>query len=144
MKTFSTQENKNYTILQIYGVCFFRQLESGSIEIHSPELNEQLSLSTADLRFADYLINHVKEYVEKGEQEAGKFRYNRHVDTSYSLSVYISCIWVLSSYFQKCILCTLQRSGWYIVRLVRIGWTCLCAPHAFFRSWKQEGVCRFK
>ncbi|XP_020609243.1 late secretory pathway protein AVL9 homolog isoform X1 [Orbicella faveolata] len=46
-------------------------LESGSIEIHSPELNEQLSLSTADLRFADYLINHVKEYVEKGEQEAG-------------------------------------------------------------------------
>lgn len=46
-------------------------LESGSIEIHSPELNEELSLSTADLRFADYLINHVKEYVDKGEQEAG-------------------------------------------------------------------------
>ena len=66
---------------------FFRQLESGSIEIHSPELNEELSLSSADLRFADYLINHVKEYVDKGEQEAGKFRYNRHADASYSLSV---------------------------------------------------------
>ncbi|KAJ7369780.1 late secretory pathway protein avl9 [Desmophyllum pertusum] len=46
-------------------------LESGTIEIHNPELNEQLSLSTADLRFADYLIHHVNDYVEKGEQEAG-------------------------------------------------------------------------
>ena len=82
-------------------VCFFRQLESGSIEIHSPELNEELSLSTADLRFADYLINHVNEYVEKGEQEAGKFRYKRYAYASYSLSVYISCIWVLGIYFQN-------------------------------------------
>ncbi|KAL9966000.1 hypothetical protein ACROYT_G024005 [Oculina patagonica] len=46
-------------------------LESGSMEIHNPDLNEQLSLSTADLRFADYLIHHVNDYVEKGEQEAG-------------------------------------------------------------------------
>ena len=65
---------KNYSMMQIYRVCFFRQLENGSIEIHSPDLNEALSLSTADLRFADYLINHVKEYVEKGEQEAGKLQ----------------------------------------------------------------------
>jgi len=43
------------------------------VEIHDPELEEQLSLSTADLRFADYLIHHVNEYTEKGEQEAGRF-----------------------------------------------------------------------
>lgn len=46
-------------------------LESSKIEIHDPELNDQLSLSTADLRFADYLIHHVDDYTEKGEQEAG-------------------------------------------------------------------------
>ncbi|XP_073235603.1 late secretory pathway protein AVL9 homolog isoform X2 [Porites lutea] len=46
-------------------------LESGAVEINDPELNEQLSLSTADLRFADYVIQHVNDYVEKGEQEAG-------------------------------------------------------------------------
>lgn len=46
-------------------------LESSTIEIHDPELNEQLSLSTADLRFADYLIHHVDDYAEKGQQEAG-------------------------------------------------------------------------
>ncbi|CAH3175904.1 unnamed protein product [Porites evermanni] len=46
-------------------------LESGAVEINDLELNEQLSLSTADLRFADYVIQHVNEYVEKGEQEAG-------------------------------------------------------------------------
>lgn len=46
-------------------------LESGAVEIHDPELNEQLSLSMADLRFADYLIHHVNDYVERGEQEAG-------------------------------------------------------------------------
>lgn len=50
---------------------FCCQLESGSIEIHNPEVNEQVSLSTADLRFADYLIHHVDDYAEKGEQEAG-------------------------------------------------------------------------
>ena len=43
-----------------------------TVEIHDPELNDQLSLSTADLRFADYLIHHVNDYVEKGEQEAGE------------------------------------------------------------------------
>lgn len=43
------------------------------MEIHDPELEVQLSLSTADLRFADYLIHHVNEYTEKGEQEAGWF-----------------------------------------------------------------------
>lgn len=42
------------------------------MEIYDPELNEQLSLSTADLRFADYLIHHVNDYVEKGEQDAGQ------------------------------------------------------------------------
>lgn len=57
----------------MYRVYLSWQLESGSMEIHNPELNEQLSLSTADLRFADYVINHVKEYIEKGEQEAGQF-----------------------------------------------------------------------
>jgi len=46
-------------------------LQNGTVEIHDPELEEQLSLSTADLRFADYLIHHVNEYTEKGEQEAG-------------------------------------------------------------------------
>jgi len=46
-------------------------LQSSTVEIHDPELNEQLSLSTADLRFADYLIHHVNDYVEKGEQAAG-------------------------------------------------------------------------
>lgn len=45
--------------------------ESGAVEINDPQLNEQLSLSTADLRFADYIIQHVNDYVEKGEQEAG-------------------------------------------------------------------------
>ena len=51
----------------------FYQLQNGTVEIHDPELEEQLSLSTADLRFADYLIHHVNEYTEKGEQEAGWF-----------------------------------------------------------------------
>ncbi|XP_068741613.1 late secretory pathway protein AVL9 homolog [Montipora capricornis] len=46
-------------------------LQNGAVEIHDPQLDEQLSLSTADLRFADYLIHHVNDYVEKGEQEAG-------------------------------------------------------------------------
>lgn len=40
--------------------------------MNDPQLNEQLSLSTADLRFADYIIQHVNDYVEKGEQEAGQ------------------------------------------------------------------------
>lgn len=51
----------------------FYQLQNGTVEIHDPELEEQLTLSTADLRFADYLIHHVNEYTEKGEQEAGWF-----------------------------------------------------------------------
>lgn len=54
-----------------YHIFLFRQLQSSTVEIHDPELTEQLSLSTADLRFADYLIHHVNDYVEKGEQAAG-------------------------------------------------------------------------
>ncbi|CAH3175906.1 unnamed protein product, partial [Porites evermanni] len=34
------------------------------VEINDPELNEQLSLSTADLRFADYVIQHPLELLE--------------------------------------------------------------------------------
>ena len=67
----------NVVTLAVVRVCLnsfslsFLQLESGSVEIHDPELDEQLSLSTADLRFADYLIHHVNDYVERGEHEAG-------------------------------------------------------------------------
>ena len=63
---------KNENCKYAYRVCSFWQLESGTVEIYDPELNEQLSLSTADLRFADYLIHHVNDYVEKGEQDAGQ------------------------------------------------------------------------
>ena len=106
--------------MQIYKVCFFLQLESGSIEIHRPELNEQLSLSTADLRFADYLINHVKEYVEKGEQEAGKFMELVITDMQ---TLHSPCPFMILAHgpsartFKNCILCTLLR----VIRLVRIG-----------------------
>ncbi|CAJ1081696.1 late secretory pathway protein AVL9 homolog [Xyrichtys novacula] len=36
-------------------------VEEGSIQIQDPELRRMLSLTTADLRFADYLVKHVTE-----------------------------------------------------------------------------------
>ncbi|KAK2564980.1 Late secretory pathway protein AVL9-like protein [Acropora cervicornis] len=68
-----TAESSEEMSVNIFGfpLAIFTKLQNGTVEIHDPELEEQLSLSTADLRFADYLIHHVNEYTEKGEQEAG-------------------------------------------------------------------------
>ena len=40
------------------------QVDEARIQIHDPELRKLLSLSTADLRFADYLVKHVTENKE--------------------------------------------------------------------------------
>lgn len=40
------------------------QVDEARIQIHDPELRKMLSLSTADLRFADYLVKHVTENKE--------------------------------------------------------------------------------
>ena len=37
------------------------QVEEARIQIQDPELRRLLSLTTADLRFADYLVKHVTE-----------------------------------------------------------------------------------
>ncbi len=37
------------------------QVEEASVQIQDPELRKILSLTTADLRFADYLVKHVTE-----------------------------------------------------------------------------------
>lgn len=37
------------------------QVEEANIHIQDPELRKVLSLTTADLRFADYLVKHVTE-----------------------------------------------------------------------------------
>lgn len=39
----------------------FLQVEEAAIQIQDPELRKILSLTTADLRFADYLVKHVTE-----------------------------------------------------------------------------------
>lgn len=41
-------------------MCVF-QVEEARVQIHDPELRKILSLTTADLRFADYLVKHVTE-----------------------------------------------------------------------------------
>lgn len=40
------------------------QVDEARIQIHDPELRKMLYLSTADLRFADYLVKHVTENKE--------------------------------------------------------------------------------
>ncbi|MBN3298098.1 AVL9 protein, partial [Amia calva] len=42
-------------------VCLVFQVEEGRIHVQDPELRKLLSLTTADLRFADYLVKHVTE-----------------------------------------------------------------------------------
>lgn len=37
------------------------QVEDAQIQIQDPELRKTLSLTTADLRFADYLVKHVTD-----------------------------------------------------------------------------------
>lgn len=37
------------------------QVDEASVQIQDPELRKVLSLTTADLRFADYLVKHVTE-----------------------------------------------------------------------------------
>ena len=51
----------------------FLQVNAGTIEIHDPELGKQLSLTTADLRFTDYLMQHVENYaVMEHDQNVGQ------------------------------------------------------------------------
>lgn len=38
-----------------------KQVEEAGIQIQDPELRKLLSLTTADLRFADYVVKHVTE-----------------------------------------------------------------------------------
>lgn len=42
-------------------MCFMLQVEEARIQIHDPELRKILNLTTADLRFADYVVKHVTE-----------------------------------------------------------------------------------
>lgn len=45
---------------------FLKVTEEGKIEIHDPDLRKQVNLTTADLRFADYLV---KATVTEGESD---------------------------------------------------------------------------
>lgn len=42
-------------------ILFVLQVEEAGVHIQDPELRKILSLTTADLRFADYLVKHVTE-----------------------------------------------------------------------------------
>ena len=50
------------------------QVNTGAIDIHDPELKQQLALSSADLRFTDYLLQHLANYAAlEDEQNVGKY-----------------------------------------------------------------------
>lgn len=55
-------------VLQLLSFNCFKfacvQVDEARIQIHDPELRKMLYLSTADLRFADYLVKHVTENKE--------------------------------------------------------------------------------
>lgn len=55
-------------VLQLVILICFKfasvQVDEARIQIHDPELRKMLYLSTADLRFADYLVKHVTENKE--------------------------------------------------------------------------------
>lgn len=42
-------------------LALFKQIEDAQVQIHDPELRKILNPTTADLRFADYLVKHVTE-----------------------------------------------------------------------------------
>lgn len=48
-----------YSLLLFIFLIF--EVEEAGIQIQDPELRKMLSLTTADLRFADYLVKHVTE-----------------------------------------------------------------------------------
>lgn len=53
-------QNHNFTSFLKKSLFFF-QVDEAAIQIQDPELRKILSLTTADLRFADYLVKHVTE-----------------------------------------------------------------------------------
>uniref|UniRef100_A0AAX7TUJ9 UDENN domain-containing protein n=1 Tax=Astatotilapia calliptera TaxID=8154 RepID=A0AAX7TUJ9_ASTCA len=54
---FRQQRHLSDAIVEVSPVC----VEEARIQIQDPELRKMLSLTTADLRFADYLVKHVTE-----------------------------------------------------------------------------------
>ncbi|POI24476.1 hypothetical protein CIB84_011774 [Bambusicola thoracicus] len=50
-----------FTKITFYLWNYFKQIEDAHVQIHDPELRKILNPTTADLRFADYLVKHVTE-----------------------------------------------------------------------------------
>lgn len=47
--------------MNVYPWNYCKQIEDAHVQIHDPELRKILNPTTADLRFADYLVKHVTE-----------------------------------------------------------------------------------